>query len=205
MNLVPIQRLTRDLRDASITLSTDEARFLVDAYYQMQENRKRSYNQERALDESEEPHTVIGWLAEQSGSLERKILRALDAYATSKPIGQWARSIIGIGPVISAGLLAHINLEPWHCNYRDDPCTERTWFTLDISPQAQEIKSSKVKSSIEQSPYTRKDNRPGTVKEKAPKEQRVINTHKEQHLECGHKRIETVGHIWRFAGLDPTS
>src|SRR5713226_1917918 len=164
MNLEPIQRLTRDLRDASITLSTDEARFLVDAYYQMQENRKRSYNQERALDESEEPHTVIGWLAEQSGSLERQILRALDAYATSKPIGQWARSIIGIGPVISAGLLAHINLEPWHCNYRDDPYIEKTQPTLDSVPQ------NKIKSGIEQSPYTRKDSRPGIVKLKAPKD-----------------------------------
>jgi hypothetical protein len=33
----PIKRLTRDIRDAAITLSRAEARYLVDYYYQMQE------------------------------------------------------------------------------------------------------------------------------------------------------------------------
>jgi hypothetical protein len=47
--LEPIERLTKDLKEAAITLSDDEARFLVDAYYAMQENRKRTDNQVRAL------------------------------------------------------------------------------------------------------------------------------------------------------------
>jgi hypothetical protein len=64
----------------------------------------------------------------QETTLENQIKRALDAYSGADAVGQWARSITGIGPVIAAGLLANI----------------------DIS--------------------------------KAP----------------------TVGHIWRFAGLDPT-
>ena len=37
--LTPILKLTRDLKNASVTLGDDEARFLVDAYYQMQANR----------------------------------------------------------------------------------------------------------------------------------------------------------------------
>lgn len=111
MELEPITRLTQDLAKASITLSRQEARFLVDVYYQMQENRKRAVNQARALGESEEPHEVIEWLAAQSYVLEKQVARALDKYSEANPLGRWARGIVGIGPVIAAGLLAHIDIE----------------------------------------------------------------------------------------------
>jgi len=42
--------------------------------------------------------------------LERSIKNALDAYGSASPVGRWAKSIVGIGPVISAGLLAHIDI-----------------------------------------------------------------------------------------------
>jgi hypothetical protein len=109
--LVSLERLSRDLAVAATTLSVDEVRFLVDAYYTMQADRIRSDNQVRALGESQEPHSVLVWLAEQSGTLERQIHRALDKYSASQPLGEWARSVVGIGPVIAAGLLAHIDIE----------------------------------------------------------------------------------------------
>ena len=126
--LEPIARLTRDVRDAAITLSRDEARYLVDAYYMMQRDRIRSTHQQRTLAEQEEPHAVLGWLAENSRVLEANIKRALDAFSDRDVTGRWAKSITGIGPVLAAGLSAHIDIE----------------------------------------------------------------------------RAPTVGHIWRFAGLDPT-
>lgn len=122
-----VQRLSRDLAAASATLSDAEARFLVAAYYTMQEHRKRTGNQVLAL--ATEPHSVLLWLNEQSETLEGQIKRALNRYTDSRPIGLWLKSVYGIGPVIAAGLLAHIDIT------------------------------------------------------KAP----------------------TVGHIWRYAGLDPTS
>jgi len=121
-----IERLTRDLRDASTTLSDDEARFLVDAYYIIQEDRKRTGNQKLAM--KNEPHALLAWFFEQNELLENQIKGALDRYSSAKPAGVWMKSIYGIGPVIAAGLLAHIDI----------------------------------------------------------------------------KKAETVGHIWRFAGLDPT-
>lgn len=123
-----IERLTRDLRDAARTLTVAEARVLVDAYYGMQQDRIRAAHQHRTLGEGGEPHVVMSWLMDQRHFLERQIGRALDAYSGNDPLGQWARSITGIGPIIAAGLLAHIDIE----------------------------------------------------------------------------RAPTVGHIWRFAGLDPT-
>jgi hypothetical protein len=128
-DLEPVQRLSRDLAQAARLLSDDEARYLVDAYYMMQEDRKRAHNQVRALAEGVEPSAVMAWLATQSETLENQIRRALDQYTQAHLMGVWMREIHGIGPVLSAGLLAHIDIE------------------------------------------------------KAP----------------------TVGHIWRFAGLDPTS
>ena len=111
IDLEPLDRLTSDLKRAAVTLGRSEARFLVDAYYSMQDNRKRAANQCRALSESSEPHAVLAWYLDQSSRLEKQVARALDAYSGGDPLGQWARSIVGIGPVISAGLLAHIEIE----------------------------------------------------------------------------------------------
>lgn len=115
LNLDPVTRLTRDLRNAARTLSDDEARFLVDAYYAMQRDRIRAGHQVRTLAEEKdgkptEPHDVMNWLAGQRETLEKQVARALDAYSASKIPGIWARSIPGIGPIISAGLLAHIDI-----------------------------------------------------------------------------------------------
>ncbi|MEX3929790.1 transposase [Paraburkholderia sp. BR10936] len=104
----PVQRLTRDLATAARTLSDDEARYLVDAYYQMQDDRKRAHNQVRAMDA--EPHATLAWFAAQSETLENQIKRALDIYTDAHPIGTWLKGVYGIGPVIAAGLLAHIDI-----------------------------------------------------------------------------------------------
>ena len=107
----PLTKLRRDVKAAAGTMSRDEVRFLVDAYYIWQESRKRSDNQVRALGESGEPHEVLNWLAGNSAMIETSIKGALAAYSQSTELGKWAESIRGIGPVISAGLLAHIDIE----------------------------------------------------------------------------------------------
>ena len=108
--LVSVQSLKRDIVNAALHLSDSEARFLVDYYYIAQDDRKRSTNQKRALTESQEPNAVIAWLADQSTTLEKQVLRALDRYTQGHKMGSWMRGIYGIGPVISAGLLAHIDI-----------------------------------------------------------------------------------------------
>jgi len=103
-----IQKLTGDLKKAAYTLSHSEARFLVDAYYIMQEDRKRLDNQVRSM--QAEPHEILYWLADNSRKLEDYIKVALDVYSGNNPVGQWARDQVGIGPVITAGLLAYIDI-----------------------------------------------------------------------------------------------
>lgn len=104
-------KLTKDLRDATKVLTPGEVRYLVDFYYQIQEYRKRAANQLRASDESDEPNELIGWMHGNLRSFENNIKSAMDAYSDTEIAGKWAKTIVGIGPVIAAGLLAHIDVD----------------------------------------------------------------------------------------------
>lgn len=106
-------KLKKDIKNASVNLSDEEARYLVDTYYQMQEYRKATNNQCRTLDSTPEgePHDTLGFFANNFQTLENNIKSCLESYVKSKAIGQWMLSICGIGPVISAGLLAHIDIK----------------------------------------------------------------------------------------------
>ena len=123
----PVDVLVRDLRKSAIDLGKDEARFLVDSYYQMQDDRKRSDNQLRSIYDTEEPHQILGWLATQNRRMENQIKAALDIYSDNHPAGQWARSQMGIGPVITAGLLAHIDI-------RKAPTVGHIWNFAGLNP-----------------------------------------------------------------------
>jgi len=105
-----IRKLTKDERNATATLGKDEARFLVDAYYQLQDNRIRSDGQVRSMSKDGEPHATLQWLADMNRTLEESIKAALDVYSNSSPVGRWMREQKGIGPVIAAGFLAHLDI-----------------------------------------------------------------------------------------------
>ena len=103
-------KLSKDLIEAASTLNQNEVRYLVDSYYQMQNDRIRAKNQIRSLNENAEPHQVISWFADNKSITEKRIKQILTAYSASKEIGQWAMSVTGVGGVISSGLLAHIDM-----------------------------------------------------------------------------------------------
>lgn len=123
-----VWKLTKDLKAAAKRLSAGEARYLVDRYYQVQNDRIRAGHQLKAAGDANEPNAILTWTFDTAWSIESAIKRALDLYSDAHAAGQWAKQQYGIGPVLSAGLIAHIDIE----------------------------------------------------------------------------RAPTVGHIWRFAGLDPT-
>jgi len=104
-----IEKMIRAMRLLAAGLTQMEARFLVWAYYAMQEDRKRANNQIRALKEVGEPHELVIWVSENARRLENDVKAALDVYSAAHPLGRWMRTIHGIGPVLSAGLLAHID------------------------------------------------------------------------------------------------
>lgn len=128
IELAPIQKLTRDLRNAAATLTDHQARFLVDAYYTMQDNRIRADGQIRSM--KDEPHETLDFFATQAEDLEGQMKRALDAYSNARPIGRWARSICGIGPVIAAGLMANIDI-------RRSPTAGHLWSYAGLNPKVE--------------------------------------------------------------------
>jgi hypothetical protein len=105
-----IARLDKDLKASSRLLTDAEARYLVDLYYQLQDFRIQGKNQARASETAPEPNLLVGWMAGNFKTLEGDIKRAMDVYSESRLPGRWAKSIVGIGPVLSGGLLAHVDV-----------------------------------------------------------------------------------------------
>lgn len=108
-----IDKLSRDIRQSAESLNEREARYLVDLYYQMQDFRIQCGNQARILTQTDEQesHETIAFMGNNFRKLEDTVKSVLKVYVESKEIGQWLLSICGIGPVIAAGLMAHINIK----------------------------------------------------------------------------------------------
>lgn len=133
----PIKKLTKDLMDAMEVTSISEARFLVDNYYIMQNDRIRAYGQGREMQKTEEPHLIIKYLAGQSEALEEQIKKALDRYTDGHPIGVWLKSHCGIGPVISAGLISNLDITK-------APTAGHFWSYAGLCPEQKRVKGQKV-------------------------------------------------------------
>lgn len=110
-DLGEIKKLNKDLLKNLKTLSKNEVRYIVDYYYMIQENRKRSGNQMSAFSKTAEPHDLFNYLNDQSKVLEHQIKRAMDYWTECYPVAKLLKDrVYGIGPVITAGLVAHIDI-----------------------------------------------------------------------------------------------
>ena len=97
----------------SANLSNVEARFLVSDYYFCQEMRKRADMQLRHLGDkaSVANAPVLQWTGQQAAEWEKAVQNALGRFGEASPVGRWMMAQHGIGSVIAAGLLAHIDIE----------------------------------------------------------------------------------------------
>lgn len=105
----PLARLDKDLRQASRLIGRNEARYLTDFYYQVQGFRIASAGQLRSSADAE-PNRVLDWVNDSTRRLEGDIKKALGEFVDEYHVGKWLTSITGIGPVISAGLIAHLDI-----------------------------------------------------------------------------------------------
>jgi len=104
-------KLDKDIKEACKNLDEHAARFLVDTYYEVQKVRVAIGNQSKALEKSGEPSSVLDHMHNCFGMMENQAKAALKIYSDSQYMGQWALGICGIGPVLSAALLAHIDMD----------------------------------------------------------------------------------------------
>ena len=99
----------RDLRLIATQMDEEQARFYVKRYYILQNDRIRHNNQIRTL--GAKPNLLLSSFSDISARQEKLLKNVLDDYTIDHPVGTWLRSIRGIGPVIAAGLIAHIDPE----------------------------------------------------------------------------------------------
>ena len=91
-----LESLTDTIRSQAALMGEQEVRYLVDTYYQMQDRRKASANQERSLIAADEPVALTDFFVALDEFSEKKAKQMLQAYAEGKPQAAWAMSIRGI-------------------------------------------------------------------------------------------------------------
>lgn len=109
--LEPLKKLDKDILKTCAEIDAKQARDLVYAYYMIQEHRMATGNQARTLPDTDKPNAVITYMNEQLDMLENQIKAVLAKFAKNTELGKWALSICGIGPVITAGLIAYLDIE----------------------------------------------------------------------------------------------
>lgn len=106
----PFMKLGKDLRAAAHSMGRNDARFLVDYYYTAQDRRIRAAGQHRASEKAGKPHALINWLFKTDTLFENAIKAALGEFAACWRVGQWLQAQYGIGPVLSAAMLANFDI-----------------------------------------------------------------------------------------------
>lgn len=103
------RQLGKDLRVAAVTLTPNDVRVLIDLYYQTQRARIRLGNQTRAESDTPVPmNAFLQFLYASYVGLEARITQAMEVHAPQSRPGRWLLNQYGIGPVLTAGLLAHL-------------------------------------------------------------------------------------------------
>src|SRR5665647_174780 len=118
MKRSPRTPLTREQVFDASKLTNPEIRALVYNYHDAQDKRKGGDMQgrhagERADDTKsvENPCFLLQHYTDEQARLEKDIAKCLGEYAEGHPVGRWMMAQHGIGPVISAGYLAFIDIE----------------------------------------------------------------------------------------------
>ena len=104
----PVVKLSKDLRAGADLLDSGGARFLVDNYYALQKMRIATAAYSRSAED--EPALLFEWQSDQMRVLEDQTKNAIKRYASRKKAGVWLQSIVGIGPVLAGGILAHVDM-----------------------------------------------------------------------------------------------
>jgi hypothetical protein len=108
-----IRRLNVDLAAAAASMAPSEARTVVDLYYQVQEFRKASKNQVLAgkLSGGREPNTLLTFVGAEFRALETLCKKAMDVFTDQHEVTKWAKSVVGVGPVLAGGIFSQINMD----------------------------------------------------------------------------------------------
>lgn len=113
--LEPLEALSKDVKAAVRLMDRAGVLDLVNTYYGLQKLRIQLGNQQAARErEDQEPQAVRKFYYDQLHELEKRMPPLLGNWARLQPGGEWAMQQKGIGPVICAGLTAHVDITRAH-------------------------------------------------------------------------------------------
>lgn len=119
--LATLSRLgKKEAKKEIVTIDKQQLRFLVDSYYQVQDDRITKENQSRAIaqgyDDNEDHSTfAIDLLKDQYKENEKLLKDLLEAYVDNDPVGRWIKANTGVGPIFAAVFLAYFDIDK--CQY----------------------------------------------------------------------------------------
>jgi len=102
--------MSAEMKKAADAMTHIQARYFVDSYYQIQDKRIAAAAQEREAKKRGEPHELLAWNKNNFTALENRWKYLLNRFVNRWNVGRWMMSICGIGPVTSAGILAHLDV-----------------------------------------------------------------------------------------------
>lgn len=98
----------KDFKDAAKVIPKRQVKYLVDMYYTAQQMRIAVEGKLRSLEEV--PNAVLTIFLDMFEEVEKDLQSALDVYTANSDVGASFRRIKGIGPVLTAGWMAHVNV-----------------------------------------------------------------------------------------------
>ncbi len=111
--LSEVQPIPKELLEEAKIFTREQALAMVGFYYSIQKVRVGTSNKisagERGADVVAEPG-LIKFLKLDVQATEDRAERGLTNFARNNPLGQWSLQIAGVGPVLAAALLAHIDI-----------------------------------------------------------------------------------------------
>jgi hypothetical protein len=107
-------KMSKDVRALSHSFDQRSVRELVATYYRIQDDRIALAAQARELQKANSPHELVEFLADNLSYMEASLKYPLQRFSETYAVGNWALSQYGIGPVITAGLIAHIDITKAH-------------------------------------------------------------------------------------------
>lgn len=96
--------------------SKESLKCLISFYYQYQGQRIANDDRIRKISKgmnkngNEDSMLALKYLADSNREMEKQLKAMLGAYSVTTKVGKWLNDIVGIGPCISAGLLAYFNI-----------------------------------------------------------------------------------------------
>ena len=101
----------KDMKVAANLTGNEEARFLVGRYYSVQKQRIAAGNMVRSLEKDGKPCDLSRLLFYSHKQIEDDIKVGLDVFVHNHIAGDWLLDVHGIGVILAAGLMTHIEIE----------------------------------------------------------------------------------------------